>query len=329
MSYEGDLQSLGYHGNLDQMTTDDAIARSVGISGGAVPLTAAPVIPLYKDASTAGTIARMISVARGCAGTPRFLELGREGVREAGGNVDSILDWVHTSTSHQFTFLTDEHILPTIPSLPIDSQLLITPILALDHPGLKGACPSYATFAATLLLATRLPIDIYFTTIAASGEDPTEFSHVYVTVVDVNGKRVAIDCSHGASVGWEHGVAYRKRNWVIYKGTNYPSIQGDESMNSFNNLQKVRGLGDIDWGGLIAGAEQIGGKVASNVTTPYSTYQQYNSDGSLTTYSIPANATSTGVTANSILGGSSSSMLTILVLALALLGIMAPNRDYE
>jgi hypothetical protein len=309
------------------MTSDDAIARSLGIAGASIPLTVAPVIPLYKDASTAGTIAKMIGIARGCASLPRFLALGREGVREAGGNIDSILDWVHTSTSHQFTFLTDEHILPTIPSLPIDSQLLITPILALDNPGLKAACPSYSLFAATLLLATRLPIDIYFTTIAASGDDPTEFSHVYVTVVDTKGKRVAIDCSHGNAVGWEHEPAYRKRNWVVYKGTNYPSIQGDESMNNFNNLQKVRGLGDIDWGGIIAGAEQIGGKVAANVTTSYSTYQQYNADGSVVNYSIPSNATSTGVIANPMLGVGGSSMSILLLLGLAVVGIMAANRN--
>ena len=311
------------------MTTDDAIARGLGITPTAtltVPVTAAPVIPLYKDASTASTIARMISIARGSACTPRFLEIGREGVREAGGNVDSILDWVHSSTKHQFTFQTDELTLPTIPSLPIDSQLLITPLLALDNPGLNGACPSYATFAATLLLATRLPIDIYFTTIAASGDDPTEFSHVYVTVVDTHGKRVAIDCSHGPNTGWEYGTPYRKRNWVIYKGTNYPSIQGDEAMNNYNNLQKVRGMGDIDWGGIITGAEQIGGKVAANVTTPYSTYQQYNADGSVVTYAIPSNASSTGVSINPLIGTSSSGMSILLLLGLAVMAVMAANR---
>lgn len=310
------------------MTSDDAIARALGIAGsGPVPIQAAPVIPLYKDASTASTIARMVSIARATAGTPRFLELGREGLRESQGNVDSILDWVHSSTKSQFTFQIDETTLPST-SLPIDSQLLITPPLALDHPGLAGACPSYATFVATLLLATRLPIDIYFTTIAASPVDPTEFSHVYVTVVDTQGKRIPVDASHGPHVGWEYDGAFRKHNWVVYKGTNYPSIQGDETMNSYNNLQQVRGLGDIDWGGIIMGAEQIGGKVAANVTTPYSTYQQYNSDGSITTYSIPSNATSTGVTTNPFSGvGSTSSTSLLLLLGLAVATIVVTSMS--
>ena len=305
------------------MHTDDAIGRALGIVGGLVPIQAAPVIPLYKDASVAATIARMISIARATASTPRFLELGREGLRESQGDVGSILDWAHSSTKHQFTFQVDETTLPST-SLPIDSQLLITPLLALDNPGLNGACPSYSLFVATLLLATRLPIDIYFTTIAASQDDPTEFSHVYVTVVDIKGKRIVVDASHGSQVGWEYQTPFRKRNWVVYKGTNYPSIQGDEDMNSFNNLQKSRGLGDIDWGGIIAGAEQIGGKVAVNETTPYSTYSQLNADGSTVTYAIPQNATSTGVTVNpfSSLTGSTLSMSLLLLFGLGVALVM-------
>jgi hypothetical protein len=283
--------------------------------------------------ATAQTISQMIQLALQCKDLPQFRQLGRDAIVDNDGNVRDILSWTQAMTQGYLSFQTDDRILPSLP-LPQDAQILLTPDLVLANPGIKGACATYSTLAATILLATNLPIDIYFTTLAADEEDPSEFSHVYLTIVDVDNNRIPLDCSHGTRVGWEYPKWFRKHNWLLFKGTNYPSIAGDEIVNHYNNLQKARGLGElgelgnVDWGGLVQGAENIGGQIAVNETMPTTNFRQQNADGSYTTYSSPI----TGGTAigNSLLTSAGLNLGSIspiaLIIGAAVLFMLVKNK---
>jgi len=68
-----------------------------------------------------------------------------------------------------------------------------------------GDCDDFSMYAACLLKCLNIPCE--FVTVAANGDVPDQFSHVYVVAYprNENGERMrmAVDASHGEYPGWE------------------------------------------------------------------------------------------------------------------------------
>jgi hypothetical protein len=81
-------------------------------------------------------------------------------------------------------------------------QLLISPDVLVRMWPMKGDCAVYATVIASMLECWRVPWE--FVTVAVrSSDQPLVFSHVYVRAVLPDGRRFALDGSHGAYAGWQ------------------------------------------------------------------------------------------------------------------------------
>lgn len=70
-----------------------------------------------------------------------------------------------------------------------------------------GDCDDFSSYLAALLKANG--INCAFITVAADGNVPNQFSHVYV-VAWPDGERLALDASHGEYPGWEVPNNYGK-----------------------------------------------------------------------------------------------------------------------
>jgi hypothetical protein len=93
-------------------------------------------------------------------------------------------------------------------------EVLIRPrdLADMDRP--VEDCDGFHQYVPALLRAKGVPCN--FVTVAADAREPDRFSHVYVACYP-NGKRIALDASHGAYPGWEVPEMYvgRKREWPI------------------------------------------------------------------------------------------------------------------
>jgi transglutaminase-like putative cysteine protease len=80
-----------------------------------------------------------------------------------------------------------------------------------------GDCDDYATWGAALLLCLGVPCR--FVTVAADGNMPDEYTHVYLCAypnIDGAVTRVPLDLSHGKTIGWETANNYGKlREWDV------------------------------------------------------------------------------------------------------------------
>lgn len=77
----------------------------------------------------------------------------------------------------------------------------------------KEDCDGFATYAASQLRALGIPCN--FVTVAADRREPNRYSHVYLACYP-NGRRVALDISHGAYPGWEAPNMFgKRREWPI------------------------------------------------------------------------------------------------------------------
>lgn len=91
---------------------------------------------------------------------------------------------------------------------PADQAALSNPV---------GDCDDFAMYGAAHLLSLKVPCA--FVTIAADTTDPRFYSHVYLAAYPERGQfagmRIALDLSHGAYPGWEHGQAFRIAEWPV------------------------------------------------------------------------------------------------------------------
>jgi hypothetical protein len=89
---------------------------------------------------------------------------------------------------------------------PVDQSLLIQ----LRGMGLED-CDGYTMYGACLLTALGVPCTLV--TVAGDAAEPNRFSHVYVCAY-LNGRRIALDFSHGPYPGWEAPTT-RIKEWPI------------------------------------------------------------------------------------------------------------------
>jgi hypothetical protein len=85
--------------------------------------------------------------------------------------------------------------------LPDELQLLISPEALLKMREPKGDCAVFTTLICALLSIAEVPWEIK--TVAVNPMYPGIFSHVYARAVRKDGRRIALDASHGKFPGWE------------------------------------------------------------------------------------------------------------------------------
>lgn len=91
---------------------------------------------------------------------------------------------------------------------PADQSLLI----ALKGLGVED-CDGFTMYGACLLTALGIPCSLV--TVAANEKEPSTFSHIYVAAY-YQGKRIALDFSHGPYPGWECPSS-RLKEWPVYE----------------------------------------------------------------------------------------------------------------
>lgn len=135
----------------------------------------------------------------------------------AGGTPDGIWSFVHGL----ITFTQDADIAAGTSALSSEQkadtvEVLIRPVdISIMRRQGKPVedCDGFATYAAAMLLSLGIPVS--FVTVAADASDPTRYSHVYIAAYP-EGKRIALDCSHGDYPGWECPDTYHmKKEWPI------------------------------------------------------------------------------------------------------------------
>jgi hypothetical protein len=74
-------------------------------------------------------------------------------------------------------------------------------------------CDGFAQYLPALMRARGIPCS--FVTVAADAREPDRYSHVYAACYP-NGRRIALDASHGAYPGWEAPNYFgKKKEWPI------------------------------------------------------------------------------------------------------------------
>jgi len=81
-------------------------------------------------------------------------------------------------------------------------------------------CDGFTGYVACLLTALNIPCSLV--TVAAEGDRPYEFSHIYV-VAYFEGQRIPMDVSHGPHLGWEC-PHYRIKEWPVCRASLMPSL---------------------------------------------------------------------------------------------------------
>lgn len=181
------------------------------------------------DRQVATTIGRMRVRAKEAAKDPWFRDRARRmlldrpgagrdgyGFRDSlGGVLESA--WLHAKGSIRFQEdevtgrgvggIEDGEVIETLIH-PVDMAKLV------DQGRAVGDCDCFSAYVGALLLALGVK-DCAFVTVAADDAAPDQYSHVYL-VCYVNGRRVAIDASHGKWFGWEAPNKFGKRTeWKL------------------------------------------------------------------------------------------------------------------
>ncbi len=91
---------------------------------------------------------------------------------------------------------------------PCDQSLLIQ----MKGIGIED-CDGFEMYAACMFLVLGIPVSLV--TVAANGEHPDEFSHVYLAAY-LNGQRIPLDFSHGNYPGWECPNLGKLKEWPVH-----------------------------------------------------------------------------------------------------------------
>jgi transglutaminase-like putative cysteine protease len=166
-----------------------------------------------SDRSTAQTVAKMAAHIRRAVEDPAIERatadaLGSELANAPGWHkARAIFDWV----KRHITFETDERLLQELLGADPDSELLIRPEMLLRFR--RGDCDDFAMLTCAMLLRAGVPCGLV--TIAADGQEPHRFSHVYAQALLDGVARMAMDTSHGPYAGWEAPRPFRRQEWPV------------------------------------------------------------------------------------------------------------------
>ena len=267
--------------------------------------------PNSSDISTADTIQQMKGIANKESQDTRIRELASVIVKDA-QSIHSALAMVWYWVKQHVRFLEDEAV------VRIDQELLITPLRLLSMPIPQGDCDDFSTLTATLIIASGLPVEVEFVTIAADSETPERWSHVYVAVRSHEGYMV-MDTSHGEFPNWEYqGKVWRKKHW----GINFNGNKEEQIMiaNAASGpMGQDGGMGAVDWGNIIESGFRtaynvIDRRVGGNINPG-----EYTTGPGGTTYRLPASGGNVTTFPGTSFGGSAMWVVGAIGLGLVLM----------
>jgi hypothetical protein len=176
------------------------------------------------DQQVADTIGLMRQYANADGATPQLAaDVAQAGAAEPLGDT---FEYLRRNGRRGMRFVRDEDIgapfeqsqpggwRPVVETLmrPFDQALSSDP---------QGDCDDFAMYGAAHLVARGIPCS--FATVAADGETPDQFTHVYLVAYPKDGPyaggRVPVDLSHGPYLGWEAPNRYGKFcEWSVNRG---------------------------------------------------------------------------------------------------------------
>jgi hypothetical protein len=294
------------------------------------PLNVIRTNPNDSDISTADTIQKMIQIAKDNASHPFVIAQAHEIATLGNDSVDGVLELLYEFVKGKITFRNDEDLLGEYLGLPPDKELLLTPHFILSSDNVYGDCDDFSTLLATLIIASGIPVNVYFVTICADYNEPNRWSHVYVAVDKGDGIIIYMDASHGPYVGWETTKILKKKLWPV-------SSIGRNNM-VLNAVRGISGNGDwagetsspaidygvpdagsnIDWSSIINTSVNGGMNLLKTVISQPKPgqYIMTNPNGQSVNYQLPVGADASSMTFPNIgtsLGGSSTWIVLALV----------------
>lgn len=178
----------------------------------------------FADQQVAQTIGIMCDRVREDCARPEFAQWAAS---ICGNPAESEADVVARAFAHcrtAITFTRDEKIGANVGGYPEDQviEVIIRPMDMANYVAQRiaiGDCDCFSMYLACLLSCYGIPCE--FATVAANGQAPNNFSHVYVVAYPLNEEtgrreRLALDASHGQFPGWEVPNQYGKfQQWPV------------------------------------------------------------------------------------------------------------------
>lgn len=182
-------------------------------------------LPVAPDAQVGETVGVMWRNVMQDSQRPEFRQWVGEVIKDAGYGADQVAltraIWQHAHSGIRFQ--RDEGIGAGIAGIenPDDIvEVIVRPADMMRYVAsgqATGDCDDFSQYAAAML--TACGVKCKFATVAASAEDPSQYSHVYVVAYPVDGAtgevvRMPVDASHGKYCGWEVPNEFGKyREW--------------------------------------------------------------------------------------------------------------------
>lgn len=176
------------------------------------------------DTQVVETIELMSEYVRRDVRSPQVQELAQD---LAGDTPQETLDSIFDHVQRLVRFQADETTARPLKSRLVEMGVGDYPVVEVLIPpadmltwrqdtgtGQAGDCDDFAMLTAALVMASGMKA--VFVTAAADYRVPGQWSHVYVAAYTQDGRRVALDTSHGEYAGWEvqDGVT-RRQEWQI------------------------------------------------------------------------------------------------------------------
>ena len=142
-------------------------------------------------------------------GGPAFAASGRDPSTDARAIAESIWWWA----KHQLKFVHHAALILAWLNERDQLQLLIEPSVLVRMQQMRGDCAIYTMLICAMLDTFRVPWEIV--TLAVDPSQPEIFSHVFPVAVLPNGRRLALDASHGKFPGWRvpKDRTFRSQAW--------------------------------------------------------------------------------------------------------------------
>lgn len=178
---------------------------------------------------------------------------------------------------------------------PNQQDLLYSPAVLIRMQDPAGDCDDFTMLGAALLKCLSVPFNIV--TIAASPDDPTRWSHVFLMALLPSGP-LPLDASHGSGPGWMVPAAHTFR-WQAWDETGRQVDTQRPRKHSLNGWVRT-GMGQIDVSSLPSDLGSSSSALdLSNVTIPPDTSSGYVNPANYTPWlaSGMPSAASTGTSA--------------------------------
>lgn len=172
--------------------------------------------PSNAYTSVKDTVGCMAQIIRESSRSPIVLSVARQLYMDShGGFIVPKLQSIFSYIRSHVKFVEDESVVSYGNS---GRELLIRPEVLLTMINPQGDCDDFTMLAGSLMLAMGIVPKI--TTVAASRDNPGNFTHVFLRVyyvcdTDREVKKIDFDCSHGLYMGWKAQEYFRIQEWEV------------------------------------------------------------------------------------------------------------------